>query len=215
MNTAFQLAENWHRYHLRKGSKVPYISHLMAVSAIVLEYGGSNEQAQAALLHDVLEDTGLDYEELRRSVGRTIADMVEHCTHVDDDVSPRTPEEWKKRKQKYIDRLLTEGCLANGKIADFVLVTLSDKTHNVETTRRELQPHLDPRNDDGIRSYFSKFNADFDLQKWWYTTLAKTYAEVFAKADRVDAANPRSNTEIKNLLGRFAESVDEIFAHGN
>ena len=88
MDTAFQLAESWHRYQIRKGSKVPYISHLMAVSALVLEHGGSHEQAQAALLHDILEDKYvvhrlqspdqrarlLDHPEILRAVG---GDMVE------------------------------------------------------------------------------------------------------------------------------------------
>ena len=57
MERAFALANHWHMNLVRKNTKIPYISHLMAVSALVLENGGSLDQASAGLLHDILEDT--------------------------------------------------------------------------------------------------------------------------------------------------------------
>ena len=190
MDTAFQLAESWHRYQLRKGSKVPYISHLMAVSALVLEHGGSHEQAQAALLHDILEDTGLTYDELAARVGTTIADIVAHCTHADSD-DEKTPEAWKARKQLYLDRLRRDGRKSNGELADFVLVTLADKTHNIETTLREIE-----QGDYSEIDYFARFNAGRELQEWWYTSLLRTYIEIHAPHE---------------LVWRFRDAVCKVF----
>lgn len=187
MDTAFRLAESWHRGQVRKGSTVPYISHLMAVSALVLEYGGTREQAQAALLHDVLEDTDLTYEELRHAVGGKVADIVRHCTH-EDSSGERTPEAWMARKQHYIDRLVRDGRIDDGTIADFVLVTLADKTHNIETTLRDLER-------DGEDEVFSKFNVGRDVQEWWYTSLLRAYMEIGAG----------------ELVWRFRDAVCRVF----
>ena len=83
MHKAFKLANKWHTGHFRKKTTIPYISHLMAVSALVLEYGGTTKQAEAALLHDVLEDTPCTYEIVKRKVGAKVADMVQACTHIE------------------------------------------------------------------------------------------------------------------------------------
>ena len=175
---------------LRKGSKVPYISHLMAVSALVLEHGGSHEQAQAALLHDILEDTGLTYDELAARVGTTIADIVAHCTHADSD-DEKTPEAWKARKQLYLDRLRRDGRKSNGELADFVLVTLADKTHNIETTLREIE-----QGDYSETDYFARFNAGREDQEWWYTSLLRTYLAIHAPHE---------------LVWRFRDAVCKVF----
>jgi len=191
MNTAFQLAESWHRGQVRKGTSIPYISHLMAVSALVLEYGGTRDQAQAALLHDILEDTDLTYEELRHAVGEKVADIVRHCTHVDTS-DEKTPEAWMARKQLYIDRLIRDGRPHDDEnVADFVLVTLADKTHNIETTLREIE-----QGDYAETDYFARFNAGRDLQEWWYTSLLRTYIDIHATHE---------------LVWRFRDAVCKVF----
>ena len=194
MDNAFRLAESQHRYQLRKGTKIPYISHLMAVASLVLEYGGTQEQAKAALLHDVLEDTGLTYDELRDVVGTAVADIVHNFTHIEDE-SEKTPEAWKLRKQRYLDRLLSQGRRADGTIADFVLVTLADKTHNIETTLRDLDNALDRE------EYFSRFNVGEELQQWWYTELASAYMEVI----------PFPFSDLGGLFDRFRRAVGTVF----
>ena len=73
MERAFALANHWHAGGVRKGTEIPYISHLMAVSAMVLEHGGTPEQASAALLHDVIEDTDCTIEEIIELVGDEVA----------------------------------------------------------------------------------------------------------------------------------------------
>jgi len=190
MNTAFQLAESWHRGQVRKGTSIPYISHLMAVSALVLEYGGTCEQAQAALLHDILEDTELTYEELRPAVGEKVADIVRHCTHVDTS-DEKTPEAWKARKQLYIDRLIRDGRPHDDEnVADFVLVTLADKTHNIETTLRDLESGIDDE------EFFARFNVGRELQEWWYTSLVRAYLEIQLPSE---------------LVWRFRDAVCRVF----
>lgn len=194
MDNAFRLAESQHRYQLRKGTKIPYISHLMAVASLVLEYGGTQEQAKAALLHDVLEDTGLTYDELRDVVGTAVADIVQNCTHIEGE-SEKTPEAWKLRKQRYLDRILSQGRREDGTIADFVLVTLADKTHNIETTQRDLM-FIDDREE-----FFSRFNVGEDLQRWWYTELATTYMNVLQFA----------SSGLDGLFDRFRLAVGNVF----
>ena len=79
---AFALASKLHRDHKRKGSEVPYISHLMGVAALVLEDGGDEEEAIAGLLHDALEDCAeqISGEDLEEQFGPRVRELVEACT---------------------------------------------------------------------------------------------------------------------------------------
>ena len=192
MDNAFRLAESQHRYQLRKGTKIPYISHLMAVASLVLEYGGTQEQAKAALLHDVLEDTGLTYDELRDVVGTAVADIGQNCTHIDE--SEKTDEAWKRKKQHYLDRLVSDGRIDKDTLADFVLITLADKTHNIESTLRDV-------NRDGKSKVFERFNVGYDLQKWWYSSLAAAFETLAVSRDE----------KLRPLLERFLTATSEIF----
>jgi len=192
MDNAFRLAESQHRYLLRKGTKIPYISHLMAVASLVLEHGGTQEQAKAALLHDVIEDTGLTYDELRDVVGTAVADIVQNCTHVDE--PEKTDEAWKRKKQHYLDRLVSDGRIDKDTLADFVLITLADKTHNIESTLRDV-------NRDGKSNVFKRFNVGYDLQKRWYSSLAAAFEPLAVSRDE----------ELRPLLKRVLTATSEIF----
>lgn len=193
MDNAFRLAESQHRYQLRKGTKIPYISHLMAVASLVLEHGGTQEQAKAALLHDVIEDTGLTYDELRDVVGAAVADIVQNCTHIEGE-SEKSPEAWKRKKQHYLDRLVSDGRIDKDTLADFVLITLADKTHNIESTLRDV-------NRDGKSNVFERFNVGYDLQKWWYSSLAAAFETLAVSRDE----------KLRPLLERFLTATSEIF----
>lgn len=193
MDNAFRLAESQHRYQLRKGTKIPYISHLMAVASLVLEHGGTQEQAKAALLHDVIEDTGLTYDELRDVVGTAVADIVQKCTHIEGE-SEKSPEAWKRKKQHYLDRLVSDGRIDKNTLADFVLITLADKTHNIESTLRDV-------NRDGKSNVFERFNVGYDLQKWWYSSLAAAFETLAVSRDE----------KLRPLLERFLTATSEIF----
>src|ERR671928_1056366 len=82
---ALAYAARHHRTQLRKGSRVPYLSHLMSVSALVLEHGGSEDQAIAGLLHDAVEDAprgqgGAVLDHIRKTWGEPVAAMVKACS---------------------------------------------------------------------------------------------------------------------------------------
>ena len=182
---AFALANHWHTGHMRKGTEIPYISHLMAVSALVLEYGGTLEQASAALLHDVIEDTNCTIEEIIKLVGNDVAQIVWECTHVE--FAEITDKEAKTvaKKTFYLERLLSPDRLAAAN-----LVALCDKTHNIECTVRDWQISGQDK------SMFNKFNGGYEIQKNWYTSLADAFDKLDVPAD---------------LRNRFRTAVTTVF----
>ena len=185
MDKAFKLAYKWHTGHFRKGTRIPYISHLMAVSALVLEHGGTEKQAEAALLHDILEDTPCTYEMVQRKVGKKVADMVQACTHVENE-GEKSKEQWKARKQIYLDHLV-----ADDHNQQSILIALADKTHNAEATLRDWMQN-NRRND-----WFGEvFNASFTHQKWWYHGLLDAF---------------RTLPVPQSLLARFEFAVVQMF----
>src|ERR1700678_239385 len=100
---AFNFAAEKHAWQTRKASTIPYIAHLMGVASLVLEFGGDEDLAIAALLHDVVEDCGGApvLKEVRRKFGSRVAKIVDGCT--DSDIEPNPP--WRERKEVYIRHL--------------------------------------------------------------------------------------------------------------
>ena len=183
---AFALANHWHTGHMRKGTEIPYISHLMAVSALVLEYGGTTTQASAALLHDVIEDTDCTIEEIIKLVGNDVAQIVLECTHVE--FAEITDKEAKTvaKKTFYLERLLSPDRLAAAN-----LVALCDKTHNIECTVRDWQISGQDK------SMFNKFNGGYEIQKNWYTSLADAFDKLDVPAD----LRTRFRTAVTTVFG--------------
>ncbi len=183
----------------RKGGDTPYLSHLLAVSALVMEHGGSEEQAAAALLHDIIEDCEVSPGVLvdllvTRGVERGAATRVTQMVQATTDGQPedkRVPADWRRRKQNYIDALW-------GKPSDdpALLVSLADKVHNAEATAALV------RGGTSAREMFDspQFNAKAPDQQWYYTRLAEVFT---AKLGHVDAARP--------LVHRLTAAVEEIF----
>src|SRR6266571_1946710 len=100
---ALTFATQLHAKQLRKGTTIPYVAHLLAVTALVLENGGDEDEAIAALLHDAIEDQGgaATREAIRRRFGERVVAIVHGCT--DTDVTPKPP--WRARKEAYIEHL--------------------------------------------------------------------------------------------------------------
>jgi (p)ppGpp synthase/HD superfamily hydrolase len=121
---ALVFATQLHAGQTRKGTAVPYIAHLLSVSSIVLENGGDEDEAIAALLHDAIEDQGgaATRELIRQRFGDTIVSIVDGCT--DADTHPKPP--WKARKDAYIAHLRIAP-------ASVRLVSAADKLHNART----------------------------------------------------------------------------------
>jgi (p)ppGpp synthase/HD superfamily hydrolase len=92
-----------HGGHCRKGTTIPYVSHLLAVASLVLEDGGDEDEAMAALLHDAVEDRGgaERLKDIRARFGKRVANIVQSCS--DTDVDPKPP--WRERKIAYLAHL--------------------------------------------------------------------------------------------------------------
>jgi len=117
-------AAQLHRGQRRKGKQVPYISHLISVSALVWEDGGSEDQAIAALLHDAIEDAGQDHGSIAERFGAAVADIVVACTDTGGPIAPGAKKpSWLERKRHTIESLphMPQAAL---------LVIAADKAHN-------------------------------------------------------------------------------------
>lgn len=131
---ALVFANQMHLQQCRKGKNVPYVSHVLGVAAIVLQHDGDEDQAIAALLHDVVEDCGgaPRLAEIREKFGERVAHIVEGCT--DSLETPRPPHE--QRKKKYLERL-------RGESAEIRLVSAADKLYNAREVLMDLRSHGD------------------------------------------------------------------------
>jgi (p)ppGpp synthase/HD superfamily hydrolase len=158
---ALLFATRLHARQSRKGSRVPYISHLLGVTALVLEDGGDEDQAIAALLHDAVEDQGglATLEEIRSRFGEHVADIVEGCT--DAFSQPKPP--WKARKETYLAHLKLAG-------PDVRRVSLADKLHNARTILVDLRRY-------GERTWW-RFNGGREGSLWYYHSLLEVYREL-------------------------------------
>jgi GTP pyrophosphokinase len=175
---ALLFAAQRHSKQKRKGTQVPYVSHLLAVCALVLEHGGSEDEAIAALLHDAIEDRAATLDEIRARFGDRVAGIVWACS--DTDEYPKPP--WKARKTAYIERLKSAGRSER-------LVSAADKLHNARSILSDYRL-------EGERVW-DRFNADKKHTLWYYEELLK--------ALRAHGSNPlvdeldRVVTEIRQL----------------
>jgi GTP pyrophosphokinase len=150
---ALHVALELHSTQRRKGSNTPYIGHLLGVCSIVLEAGGDEGQAIAALLHDAVEDCGGApvLERIEREFGPRVASIVEACT--DAYTKPKPP--WRERKEKYITHLAEAH-------PDALLVTLADKIFNSRAILFDYRQHGE--------ALFGRFHPDSD-QMWYYRAI--------------------------------------------
>jgi GTP pyrophosphokinase len=157
---AVRYARDVHADQLRKGGSVPYIAHLLGVASIVLDDGGSEDEAIAALLHDAAEDCGgrPRLEEVRSKFGGSVARIVEDCT--DSWETPKKP--WAERKRAYAQHART---LAPSSLR----VSVADKVHNTYALLRDL------RNEG--ESVWGRFNARPDDIIAYYQSLVRSYRE--------------------------------------
>lgn len=157
---AFTYAHAGHHAHLRKGTDVPYIGHLMGVASIVLDDGGTEDEAIAGLLHDDAEDAGgrERLNDIRRRFGDAVAKMVEDCT--DSWTTPKEP--WLERKARYIEQART---LAPSSLR----VSAADKVHNAYAILRDLRNLGDV--------VWQRFNATPDDILNYYQKLIRAFRE--------------------------------------
>lgn len=157
---ALTYALRLHAQQKRKGTTIPYISHLLAVAALVLEDGGCEDEAIAALLHDAIEDQGGEpiRQEIRRRFGQRVVEIVNGCT--DTDQTPKPP--WLERKKQYLEHLRS----ANPQI---LRVSVADKLHNARSVLSDLRRHGE--------AVWQRFNGGRDGTLWYYRQLVQIFRE--------------------------------------
>jgi len=169
---ALQLASGLHRNQCRKGTSVPYISHLMSVTALVLDNGGSEDQAIAALLHDAVEDQGgkPTLDTIRQLFGDRVADIVHECSDSDaTDPAQKLPS--LERKNAYLRHLPTTSNEA-------LLVALADKVHNARSILGDYLQIGD--------AVWNRFNVGKEEQLRYYSRLLEIFRERSAPARLTD-----------------------------
>lgn len=155
---ALILAAQLHAAQTRKSRDVPYISHLLSVTALVLEDGGDEDEAIAALLHDAVEDQGgiVTRNLIRQQFGETVVGIVDDCT--ESVTKPKPP--WRDRKLKYLDQMRRASPSA-------LKVSLADKLHNARCVLADyyLQGN----------AIWDKFKGGKDGTLWFYRSLLEVY----------------------------------------
>jgi (p)ppGpp synthase/HD superfamily hydrolase len=165
---ALHLASGLHRNQRRKATSVPYVSHLLGVTSLVLENGGSEDQAIAALLHDAVEDQGgkPTLDTIRHLFGDAVANMVRECSDSDaTDPAQKLPS--LERKRAYLRHLPT---ISN----EALLVTLADKVHNTTSILRDYLQIGD--------EVWSRFNVGKEDQLAYYGGLLEIFQKRAAPA---------------------------------
>jgi (p)ppGpp synthase/HD superfamily hydrolase len=158
LQRAFRYAAEKHAGQTRKQTAVPYLSHLMAVSSLVLQAGGDEDMAIAALFHDVVEDCGgtARLREIRKQFGARVAKIVDGCT--DTYVEPKP--EWLERKKYYLREVKHAD-------ADTRLVSACDKLHNVRSILADYRERGE--------SVWKRFSGKKEGTLWYYRALSDEY----------------------------------------
>ena len=156
---AFEYAMEKHKNQPRKGKGVPYLEHLMGVCSIALHYGANEDEAMAALLHDVVEDCGGEpiLKDVRRKFGKRVAEIVEGCT--DDMTGHRTP--WELRKENYIAHVRQTH--DNGAC----LVSAADKLHNARAILADYR--------DIGQKVWGRFSRPAEKTLWYYREIVGAF----------------------------------------
>ena len=162
-------ASGLHAGQTRKGTTIPYMSHLLGVSSLVLEALGDEDQAIAALLHDAAEDCGGEprLQEIDAMFGPRVASIVRGCSDslVQD---PKVKLPWRERKEEYI-RHIQDASM------DVILVSCADKLHNARAIWTDVQR-------DGVET-MKRFNAPGAEIAWYYSSLLDAFTSLGAPAD--------------------------------
>jgi len=186
---ALRMAAELHRTQSRKGTGVPYVSHLLHVSALVWEGGGDEDTAIAALLHDAVEDQGrggCTATEIRERFGDRVRRIVDECSDAEGDAGDGTKPPWVDRKQRYLDRLGEHG-------GDTLLVVLADKLHNTVSMLEDLEGQ-------SVDQLWGRFNAEPEGSVWYLESVHRVVAARSIGGPLLDRFD-RVLTELAERLG--------------
>ncbi|GAC1350280.1 MAG: HD domain-containing protein [Ktedonobacteraceae bacterium] len=179
---ALVFAAQLHAQQMRKGTTIPYIAHLLAVTGLVLENGGNEHAAIAALLHDAIEDQGgaATREVIRQRFGDTVVEIVDGCT--DAEVIPKPP--WRARKEAYIAHLRDASATVR-------LVATADKLHNARTVLADYRVLGD--------ALWTRFNGGKEGTLWYYRAV-------------VTALKQGGTSPLVEELERVVEEIERLAA---
>lgn len=208
---AILFAARLHDGHMRKGTEIAYLSHLLSVSALVMENGGDEEEAIAALLHDALEDQGDEYEsefrvepsrgraalkrDLELKYGERVRAIVEACTDDEDYEKPPAGElgdveAWRARKLHHID------VLAGQRDVGVLRVACSDKLHNARTILLDYEEHGD--------ALWTRFRArSRENQIWYFDSMGAVFRRHAQEIG--DLGLQRLVVELETVVDRMRE----------
>lgn len=184
-DAALVYASCLHANQVRKGTEIPYISHLLAVTSLVMEHGGDEDETIAALLHDAVEDQGGQdtLAVIRARFGDRVAQIVEGCS--DACVRPKPP--WRERKEHHI------ACM-EAALPSVRLVTLADKLHNARTVLADYRLIGE--------SLWKRFNGGREGTLWYYRSMIDVMRKFGASLllEELD----RTVSELEKLAGAKA-----------
>lgn len=179
---ALVFAARLHADQKRKGTEIPYVSHLLGVASLVIENGGDETEAIAALLHDAVEDQGgaSTLEEIRRRFGDRVAEIVAGCT--DAETVPKPP--WRERKERYVAHLAET-------TASVRFVSSADKLHNARAILGDYRRIGD--------DLWNRFTGGREGTLWYYRAL-------------VDAFRAAGGTPVLDELDRVVTELETLSA---
>ncbi len=189
---ALAYATDLHRVQLRKGGSIPYVGHLLIVTGTVIEWGGDEDQAIAALLHDAVEDQGHSGEtaaEIRRRFGDRVAAFVEGLGGTDE--CPKPP--WKQRRKDYFEKLKDEDF-------EVVLISAADKLHN---SRAILSDFIE-KGDELWKRFTIKDQSGLP-QLWYFRELLEIYEERLPPRFTRDL-----RSVVEDLAARVGRPLNEV-----
>ncbi|NHM30859.1 HD domain-containing protein [Neobacillus terrae] len=150
---ALQVASKAHRNQNRKGTDIPYISHPAAVGMILLKAGYGEAVVAAGILHDTIEDTNLELQDIKEEFGAEIAEIVAGCSEPNKELS------WEVRKEHTIDFLKTAS-------EEIRAVACADKLHNIRSIIKDYAAEGD--------AVWKRFNRGREQQEWYYRNLVES-----------------------------------------
>ena len=185
---AIKFVAEAHQGHYRKGTKIPYILHLMNVMKILIEIGCDKEIVTAGILHDVVEDTSVTIEQVERIFGKRVATLVSGASepdHIRNGQGGKAP--WRHRKQHTIDYITKDATLAE------LLVTCADKLDNIESIRHDFLIKGD--------KLWEQFNAPKSEQQWYYIAIAEA----------MEGRSLEFGEPLSGLSKKLTNTVNEVF----
>lgn len=187
---ALCLAVDLHSQQARKGSNVPYIGHLLGVCGLVIDSGGSEDEAIAAVLHDAVEDQGgaATLERIHAQFGSNVAGIVEACS--DTNVLPKPP--WRARKEAYVEHLRTAP-------ASVLRVSLADKLNNLRAIVRDY--------DQIGEALWARFDPESD-PIWYYGTLLRVFEDRLSGPMTEDRLLGPMTAELRQTYNRLLEQMN-------